>query len=98
MLERLLLDRPPSWYTSAMAKLLLVFGATGATGTHVVRLALGGGLRVRAFARSPQKVPADLRAQPTLEIFAGDLTDMDAIDRAVTGVDYIIATAGNAKA
>lgn len=81
-----------------MAKLLLVFGATGGTGTNVVRFALESGLRVRAFARSPQKVPAELRANHNLEIFEGDLIDMAAIDRAVKGVDYIIATAGNAKA
>jgi uncharacterized protein len=81
-----------------MGKLLVVFGSTGNTGRHVVRLALERGLRVRAFARSPDKIPAELRSNPNLEVVKGDLSDADAIDRAVAGADYVVCTTGDAKA
>jgi nucleoside-diphosphate-sugar epimerase len=81
-----------------MAKRILIFGATGATGTHLVKLALDAGLEVRAYARSPDKIPADLRANPKLEVFRGDLNDLSAIDKAVEGVDMIVSTAGDRKA
>ena len=81
-----------------MSKLLVVFGSTGATGSHVVRQALASGLRVRAFARDPSKIPDEVRAHSSLEVFEGDFTDMGAIDAAIQGADYVISTAGDARA
>ena len=81
-----------------MTKRIVVFGATGATGSHLIKQALNAGLTVRAFVRSPDKLPADVRKNPMLEVFQGDLTDMAAIDKAIEGSDFVVSTAGDAKA
>jgi nucleoside-diphosphate-sugar epimerase len=80
-----------------MSKRIVVFGATGATGTHLVKHALEAGLTVRAFVRSPDKLPAELRSSPNLEVFQGDLTDLIAVDKAIEGADYLVSTAGDAS-
>jgi nucleoside-diphosphate-sugar epimerase len=77
-------------------KLLVVFGGTGATGKHLVKKALdSGNLRVRALVRSPDKMPADTKVHPDLEVVQGTLEDMDAIDRALVGAHYVISVAGS---
>jgi putative NADH-flavin reductase len=77
-------------------KLLVIFGATGATGKHLVKKALDrGNLRVRALVRSPDKMPADLKANADLELVEGTLEDMDAIDRVIVGAHYVISVAGS---
>ena len=81
-----------------MAKPILIFGATGGTGSELVKLALDAGLAVRAFVRTPGKMPAELLANPALEIVQSDLTDLAAIDRAIQGVDIVVSTAGNKQA
>ena len=81
-----------------MSKLLVVFGSTGQTGIHVVRLALEEGLQVRAFARSPDKIPAETSGNESLEIFQGDLTDMGSIHRAIEGADMVVSHAWNPAA
>jgi len=47
---------------------LLVLGATGRVGGHVVRLALARGHRVTALVRAPEK----LAPAPTLRVVRGD--------------------------
>ncbi|MEO0603942.1 MAG: NAD(P)H-binding protein, partial [Myxococcota bacterium] len=47
---------------------LVVFGATGTTGSHVMRQALAQGMSVRAAVRSPDKLPADLVNEARLEV------------------------------
>ena len=44
----------------ATNRVLVAFDATGTTGSHVLRQALGQGVSVRAAVRSPDKLPADL--------------------------------------
>jgi nucleoside-diphosphate-sugar epimerase len=59
---------------------LLVLGATGKTGQHIVRQALERGCRVTAFVRDPARLGL---THPQLATVTGDLADGAAIDRAV---------------
>src|SRR4051795_12439091 len=81
-----------------MSQRIVVFGSTGATGSHLVKHALAAGLTVRVFVRSPAKLPAEVREHPSVEVAQGDLTDLAAIDAAIAGADMVVSTAGNAKA
>ncbi|MCS6802484.1 MAG: SDR family oxidoreductase [Chloroflexota bacterium] len=67
---------------------IAVFGASGRTGRLVVDQALAAGHEVVAFVRDPAKLP--LRHE-RLTLVQGDVTDLDAVRRAVAGVDAVIA-------
>ena len=70
---------------------LVVFGANGPTGRLVVRQALAAGHRVAAVTRQPDRYPL---SSPHLEVVAADVTDPDAVDRAVAGAEAVISTYG----
>ncbi|MEV4347627.1 NAD(P)H-binding protein [Actinoplanes sp. NPDC049596] len=67
---------------------ILVTGATGTVGGHVARQLSGRGHEVVALVRDPAK--ADLPAEVTL--VQGDLTDAEAVRRALDGVDRAYLT------
>jgi len=65
----------------------LVTGATGFTGGHLARaLAAEAGATVRALVRDRARAAAAL---PGIELVEGDLTDAEALTRAVAGVDVV---------
>ena len=69
---------------------VLVVGATGSVGVHVVAEALAGGNRVRALVRDPRAhLPAGV------EGVAGDLTRPARLAPAVAGVDAIVFVHGS---
>lgn len=70
---------------------VIVFGATGTVGTHVVEQALDEGHAVTAFSRNPAAVQ---RQHERLEVVRGDVTDPAAVERAVAGHDAVIVTLG----
>jgi putative NADH-flavin reductase len=71
---------------------ILVFGATGATGQHVVKQALGQGHTVTAFVRNQAKLPTN---DTRLRVVIGDTTlDMPKVAEAVSGQDVVISTLG----
>src|SRR3954451_14043391 len=70
---------------------LTVFGATGGVGRHVVTQALDRGDHVTAYVRNAAKL--DIR-HPELTVTAGELTDRDAVRRAVEGADAVISALG----
>ena len=72
--------------------MITVFGATGKTGQQVVRGLVERGVAVRAFVRDTEKAQALLPAG--VEIVVGDLTDRDAVRRALTGVDKVYLAVG----
>ncbi len=68
---------------------ILVTGATGFLGTHLLPKLLDAGHRVRALARS-----APSRPHPGLEVVQGSLEDRDLVRKAIAGVDAIYHLAG----
>lgn len=80
--------------TANARDVLVVFGATGRTGTHVVRTALEDGMAVRAVVRSPARLAEDLRRDTRLEVAEADVADPAAVDRAVAGGAMVFAAIG----
>lgn len=71
---------------------LVVFGASGGTGAHLVRLALDAGHQVTAVVRDPSRM--ELRHE-RLRVLRGDVLDGAAVDNAVSGQDAVISCLGN---
>lgn len=77
--------------------LLVVFGATGATGSHVVTQALeSGALRVRAYVRSPEKLPEAVKGDEKFEFVEGTFAEDEKVQEACAGARYVICCAGDA--
>jgi nucleoside-diphosphate-sugar epimerase len=72
----------------------LVFGGTGQTGRHFVRLALEQGHRVRVLARTPDK----LAPRDGLDVVAGSLDGPIDLDALLDGVDAVVAMIGDVVA
>ncbi len=72
---------------------VLVVGATGQLGSVITRKLLAAGVRVRAFARSREKL-APLEAAGA-EVVAADLRDLQKVTDACRGVTQIVSTANN---
>jgi putative NADH-flavin reductase len=70
---------------------LLILGATGPTGRHVVDLALRSGDTVTVLARRPEAL-ADLTDRIT--VIAGDATSHDDVAKAMIGQDVVISALG----
>ncbi|KAJ7596709.1 NAD-P-binding protein [Mycena floridula] len=78
---------------------LLVFGATGPTGLLIVREALAiPDWTVVIYIRSPNKLPDDLTSNPSLHVCVGQLDDVDAISKAMEGVDAVASALGPSTA
>ncbi len=74
---------------------VLVTGATGFIGGHLVRRLLHDGWHVRILARTPSDVPEDFDEQ--CDIIKGDLADTNALSRAVANIEVIFHCAANVK-
>lgn len=70
---------------------VLVLGATGATGRHLVEQALERGYQVTAVARTPARVAAE---HPELTVVQGEALDQASIERVVPGHDAILSALG----
>jgi uncharacterized protein YbjT (DUF2867 family) len=64
---------------------ILVTGATGNVGRHVVSQLAAAGVPVRALARNPNA----LRVPPQVEMMRGDLTIPDTLDPCLDGIDAV---------
>lgn len=79
---------------STNSKTVALFGATGVTGLLLLRVLLSRGYRVRAFTRSPGKIPADLSGSERLSVVVGELTDADKLRETVVGTDAVVNMLG----
>ena len=70
---------------------LLVLGATGGTGKHIVRQALEAGHEVTVFVRDRSKTGPD---HPRLRVIEGGLDDSRALSDAMRGHDAVISALG----
>jgi putative NADH-flavin reductase len=71
---------------------LTLFGATGATGTNLVQLALAAGHDVTAVVRDPARLA--IPAHQRLRVVTADVLDPAAISPAVDGADAVISAVG----
>jgi putative NADH-flavin reductase len=70
---------------------ILLLGATGRTGSHVMDLALARGHELTAFVRSPHKLG---RTDPRLTAVQGDPLDVKTLAQSLAGHDAVISTLG----
>ncbi|NDJ84249.1 MAG: SDR family oxidoreductase [Chloroflexi bacterium] len=68
-----------------------VFGATGATGRHFVKLAIENGHTLRVLVRTPKK----LSAQPQLEVMVGDARHADHVRQVIAETEAVFCALGN---
>ena len=70
---------------------IVIFGASGRTGQHLISQALEQDHDVTAFARTPGKIQMN---HNRLQIIQGDIHDLDAVDQAVEGQDAVMCALG----
>lgn len=70
---------------------IIIFGATGSIGRHLVDQALEQGHRVTAFARNPAAVE---RHHENLTVVAGDVLEPRSVSDAVKGHDAVLIALG----
>jgi uncharacterized protein YbjT (DUF2867 family) len=71
---------------------IMVFGATGKTGTQIVRQALEAGHNVTAFVRNPTRLAI---SDPKLRVVTGDVLDAASVERGFAGgCDAVISALG----
>ncbi|EPS93806.1 NAD-binding protein [Fomitopsis schrenkii] len=73
---------------------LLILGGTGPTGLKVVEEALAASHTLVIYARSPGKVPDAIATDPAVTVVEGQLTDAEALTRAMQGVDAVLSALG----
>jgi uncharacterized protein len=71
---------------------LLILGATGSLGRHVLRQALATGHELAVFVRTPSKLPPEVRER--VSVHTGDLSAGVTLDL-VRGQDALINCAGH---
>lgn len=71
---------------------LVIFGASGGTGEHLVQQALGQDHTVTAFARRPESIVA--APAPGLTVVQGDMHDPEAVSAAIAGHDAVLSALG----
>jgi putative NADH-flavin reductase len=76
---------------SGDSRRVVVFGASGGVGRHVVEQALSRGYDVVGFVRSPGKLTV---RDAKLTVVTGELSDRGAIDAAVRDANGVISTLG----
>ena len=73
-------------------KKILVTGATGRIGTHIVKDMIERGYKVRSFVLKGDPQIKKLKEMKT-EVMKGDITDLKSVTKAVEGMDAVIHTA-----
>lgn len=72
---------------------VVIFGATGSLGSHVVKEALSQGYTVKAFTRNTNKLKGI--ESPQLSIFQGDVFNLEDVQNAIKGTDAVLCCLGD---
>jgi nucleoside-diphosphate-sugar epimerase len=80
--------------TPFVSEMILVTGATGFVGRHVVRELGSRGQRLRVLTRDPARVPPGI----AVEIARGDVLDPASLPAALAGVDAVVHLAASVPA
>ncbi|MEW6737827.1 MAG: SDR family oxidoreductase [Acidobacteriota bacterium] len=75
-------------------KRILIVGATGGTGRHLVTQALERGYKVTALVRDPSKLHVN---HPELKIVQGDVLDSVSVEKAIHGQDAVVSALGHKR-
>lgn len=78
-----------------MKQTVLVFGANGKLGTHVVNQALDKGYKIKAFVRNPEKYT--LTKGQDVEAVKGNATNIENVKHAMEGADIVVSCLGNTQ-
>lgn len=70
---------------------VIIFGATGGTGTKLIYQALEAGHMVTAFCRTPAKIS---QFHERLRIIQGDVLDAESVESALSGQDAVFCALG----
>ncbi len=70
---------------------LVIFGASGRTGRHLIEQALQQNHTITAFARTPNKIQIK---HERLRIVQGNIHDMDMVEQSVKGHDVVLCALG----
>lgn len=70
---------------------IVIFGASGKTGSLLVEEALASGHEVTAYVRKRESVKSD---HINLKVVEGDLSEKDKLRKVITGSDACISTLG----
>lgn len=70
---------------------VIVFGASGGTGHHLVEQALESSLEVTAFVRKPEKLGIK---HTNLNVFQGDVMNAEQVEQATAGQEAVLSTLG----
>lgn len=73
---------------------LSIFGATGKTGSEIVKLAMANGHEVTALVRDPAKM---LPEDQQINLITGDVLDFSSVKKAVEGQDAVICALGSSS-
>ncbi len=73
---------------------VLIVGATGGTGRHLLEQALARDLEVTVLIRDPRALASD---HPRLRVVVGDVLDPAAVDEAVCGQDAVLCALGHRR-
>jgi len=74
---------------------VLVTGATGFVGTHVVGRLAEKGHQVVALVRDEQRARQHFSGVPKVELRVGQLDDLPSLERALMGIDAVVHLAGH---
>ena len=83
---------PPPPPPSFAGQTVLVAGATGRTGKHVVAMLLASGAKVRAFSRNIDKAKAEV---PQAQWIKADVKDVASLKGIAKGVDRVVFAIGS---
>ncbi len=73
---------------------LLIIGATGGTGRHLVQQAIDLGHHVTAFVRDPSRLKLNHKQ---LSVVEGNVLDADSLDAAMRGKDAVLCALGHKR-